>query len=327
MNSIKCPQCGLVSFATAEACKSCGHSFSARTATPARYYHVAAGYDFTSGPPRSRARLAAIVGAVLLVLIGVGIFFVQRKLAEYFDMTPIYAKTISESEQFKAPVTVRINRQQIAPTFGLIGNNIPAGIAVQEAYVLEAQGLLSLEIKTTEQRGEPFYNYSPNYDQRGYTSGYSQGPPKYLVTKTNHLLIRLTAKGQQEAVNWQETEEPYQFMNSSPQNISWWRVPIGEREFVRIESVSQRGKEAGKEFMYVEFIWRWRPNKLGEAFDMSSEAFRALPDKARAAATAARWNSQTEFRAHARMELFAGRWELAEIIFPNEMMNKIISGG
>ncbi|MFY9620723.1 MAG: hypothetical protein WAQ99_13010 [Pyrinomonadaceae bacterium] len=250
----------------------------------------------------------ALVAILAVIGSGIaGVVVIRAKLNKYLDKTPGYMAGISNSLEFTQPVTVRVNQNEIEP-FQLpkefnYQSGRKAGKAVKTAYIFEALGLLQMSTETTtETRNDP----------------YSGGNPRHIETfdlKHERLIIALTHKGREEAINWRETDEPYQAERSERLiPVSWWRIPIGARLVTRIESAT----ETDQNTVNVAFRWRWVPSKLGEYFDCSGAAFQSMPDKARDAVLSLGWNSQTDYSAYATLRRVGPFWEATQIVFMNE---------
>lgn len=313
MNATKCSKCGFVGFPDGEACKRC-HS----------------PLDFTRSdlwmPAQNsehRGSRAKVTAAVLLVISAIVAFIVivPAKLTKYFDKTPQYISAISSFEKFREPVTVRVNRVELpnqGNSFFAPTEKKPASL-VKAAEVLEAAGLLQTSVETTVRTVKVGRTIGSFYHDP-FTGVTSIEPSEDILrdVKTDTVIITLTEKGRQEAANWKEVDEPYE--NRGSETLPWWRIPIGEREILRVESVTPGPNESGNETEMVSFRWRWRPNNLGASFDLSNLAFNALPPNAQAAVKELGHNSQTEAFGQATLRKQYGRWECVDIIFPSELI-------
>jgi hypothetical protein len=297
LHSAKCPDCGLVNFASASACKRCGADLP-RSASAA---------DGPAPDPWGADRVAAAgrpKGVGLLVLAGFGTVVAAAAAVILFvrlTAPPPYARLIRDSEQFRAPVTIKVNQEPFAEDRQWLGRP-----AVPEAYVLESLGLLDIDtrVKTTVERGTR--PYVPDNDIiRGLAA-----PPEPVYKTEVTVNISLTEAGREAAAGWESVEE-----GERPFKTSWWRVPVGVREFVSVESVKPWDAYAdGREARLVQFRWRWRPNELGSAFDRHSPKGRSLPTEARDSALA-KWGSADERIGLAAFERDGEGWKLAEVFF------------
>ncbi|MFY9620722.1 MAG: hypothetical protein WAQ99_13005 [Pyrinomonadaceae bacterium] len=147
MKALKCSKCGFVGFAEEGFCKSCGWSkdFNDQTTMLA-----AAKAEKRSNRFGFKFKLAVALFA--FIAIAAGVVVAHFKLTKYFDKTPLYLAAISNSERFREPLTVRVNRKQLpagGTDLSLLGKGSKAGSAVKAAEVLEALGLLTMSIETS----------------------------------------------------------------------------------------------------------------------------------------------------------------------------------
>jgi hypothetical protein len=296
MNSLKCARCGLVYLVRDNpSCPRCGTLNEV-------------------GPPPAESRrgawgaLAAL--ACTLLLVGGCAFYYLRP-----EPPPAYVEAIRSSEQFKRLATVRVNRAPLNMPDGRSGAVLgPNGSGERgvtaAAYVLEARGLLSFTNRTMEHRSTMESN---QYSEHVYSNGartYTALPPHEIVTKTRHLVISLTPSGEKEAEGWGETEEAY----GGRPDVRFWRVPIGEAEFVGIGQVIDGPGEGGVRKLSAEVIWRWRPSWLGQSFDAGGQVMGLLPEKARAEAARMGLDSSAELKAWAQLEPTAdGGWRVLSV--------------
>lgn len=312
MKATKCPRCKFVGFADGNLCKRCGQSL-----------------DWT--PPEAESSKGgssslvtkAVLAFFLIVGLVVGFFIVRAKVTKYFDPTTEYLAAITNAKEFKDPLTIRVNREELtsAPNPGNTSLAKKAGRTVKSAQVLEAAGYLTTSIdkaKLTQRTGTI---YVTTVDQYGGARG-AHTEEAYAEVESARLEIMLTKKGQQEAVNWKETEESYgagSYWNgkTASQTLPTWRIPIGEREMVGIDSVKQLPWSAEFETVQIKFRWRWHPNHIGEYFDAMSAAFNALPDSAQKAAASLGIKSQTDYQGEVTMQKRGGIWEIGDIKFLN----------
>lgn len=314
MKATKCSKCGFVGFADQGLCKRCGNSVDLND-------HAPVGYG--SHVEKSRHglwfKLKIVLGIAAIV---VGAVVGYYKLTKYFDKTPLYLAAIRNFEKFKEPVSVRVNRKEITPPPTLSSYVRPedkkAGSAVAAADVLEALGLIAFSVETSVRA------VSGTFTPPGFKENFRD-------VKSKTLKIELTEKGRQEAANWKEADEPLSpFTSMDPlqgkQVLPWWIVPIGDREIVRIESVTPAPAESDLETVSINFRWRWRPNKLGESFDLSNGVYMTLPTKAQQAVTSLNMSSQSENFGIAKLHKKYGNWECVEISFSGDLLRKVIPG-
>lgn len=323
MKVVKCPQCGFVGLADEGFCKSCGWDIELK------YPGGRANVPQSDKPGRGlKFKLNVIFAVLAIAAIISGIAVAHVKLTKYFDKTPLYLAAISNSEKFREPVTIRVNRKQIPAyaqyNFRGVVEEKKAGTPAQTAYVLESLGLLTMSVETSistvslgKRESYGLYVGSTMISAPG-------SEEKFADVKSSTLMISLTDKGRQEAESWREVDEPLSNVAGSPDTqhvLPWWRIPIGEREILRVESVTLTNESQGETVM-VTFRWRWRPNKLGESFDLSNPVFNVLPPKAQTAVKDLGQSSQTEGYGLATLKKQYGRWECLDVTFPSEMVLK-----
>lgn len=327
MKAVKCPTCQFVGFPVADKCKSCDGSldsskFTAPTVPEVRYV--------SEEPSGSRNKLVLVGVLGVGLLIGVG-YIAKQKLDQYWDPTPAYVAAITNTEDFKNPVTIRVNRQQIKTTFDYsmaqFGGTAKPGTSVKAADVLEAIGLLTKSIDTTVRTAKNAVpQWLPQYDHNGGAI-YKNAQSTFYEVKSEHLSIQLTEKGRQEAVNWKETDEPYLNVGIDAKTIPWWRIPIGDHEFVRIETIKPAPADGGVELRLITFRWRWRPNKMGEHFDPQSAAYQLMGNATQHAAATLQWDSKTEYLGNATLLKRGDKWEVTDMKFMNEESPKSVLSG
>ncbi|HWN10851.1 MAG TPA: hypothetical protein VNO50_16555 [Pyrinomonadaceae bacterium] len=328
MKAVKCPNCQFVGFPLANNCKSCGRSLDLPKFTAPNIPEVSYESEETSGSRKKLLGVAALLGVAFLI--GGG-YFAKQKLDQYWDPTPGYVAAITSAEDFKNPVTIRVNRRQIKTSFDYslthFGGASKPGTAVKAADVLEAIGFLTKSIDTTVRTAKSAVpQWLPQFDAQGGAI-YKNAQPTLHEVKSEHLAIQLTEKGKQEAVNWKETDEPYLNVGSEAKTIPWWRIPIGDHELVRIESVKPAPADGGVELMLITFRWRWRPNKLGEHFDPQSAAYQLMGNATQQAAATLKWDSKTEYLGHATLLKRGDKWEVTDLKFMNEESAKSVLSG
>lgn len=296
MNSLKCAHCGLVYLVRGNpSCPRCG-TFN------------------EAGPPPEQARGGALgalaaLGCLLLIIAGTAFYYLRP------ERPPAYVEAIRSSEQFGRLATVRVNQAPLGSPDGRVSLNMSGDTIVGErgvtlaAYVLEARGLLSFSETTTEQRRPGVTQYVPDIRANGAVH-YKSVPGEDTVLKSRHLRIRLTPTGEQEAKGWSETEEAH----GGRPDVRFWRVPVGEAEFVRVGQVLDGPGEGGGRELSAEVVWRWRPNWLGQSFDAGGQVIGLLPEKARAAAARLGLDSSAELKAWAKLEPTAdGGWRVLSV--------------
>lgn len=247
---------------------------------------------------------------MLAALVGVGLGAYSYRYRIWYGKDAPYALLIRESEQFRKPVTVTVNRGSLRiPT--LIAGEAPVKAfgegSSPAACVLEARGLVLFGVNTTEETRPSSSSFGFQFPDVSRDSNVAvkvtpAPTPPDVVQRVDRVSITLTPQGQKESADWTES------------NASYWRIPIGEREVFKIEKAGEVRSEFGAEKLDVEFTWQWLPNGLGEAFDTDGSGVASLPDRARAAARELNWGSAKAYRAVARLERRAGgEWRVTDI--------------
>jgi hypothetical protein len=87
-----------------------------------------------------------------------------------------------------------------------------------------------------------------------------------------HVSLEAIGNGQAQSANW----EPYE---NKKQGAVGWKVPVGERELLRIVQVMAvpdgviPSSRDTSESLVVSFTWKWKPNELGKSFDKGSPSY------------------------------------------------------
>lgn len=239
MTNTVCPNCGFKNKSVATNCLRCYASLAGVAA------EVFAERRHSAGNLKNKiVRGAGLAVALFVSIVGVAALY-RVKVAS--DQRAAFASAISSASMFKEPVTVQAGWYSY--------NNPETNRFDQEAtpaaYVLDRLGLLHV-------RNEVFSD--PGEEQISEATG--QGAVSY-----NHITLQLTEAGQSQAATWKA------YPNTDPKK-NGWRVPIGEREFMKIKWVQALPEgEALKDEALVAFTWRWKPNETGRAFDKSSSSF------------------------------------------------------
>lgn len=293
MNSLKCTHCRLVYIVRGDdpSCPRCG----------------AANEPEPEPPAEGRGSLGALaaLACALLLAAGGAVYYLRP------GPTPAYVEAIRASEQFRRLATVRVNQEPLgrpgAASLKVSGDTFGREEGVTfAAYVLGERGLLSIGHETTVSRMPPMQQYQLRMRTGPGGVTYEESVP-YTVregyeSKHRYLTVSLTPAGEREAEGWDETEEFY----AGHPKVPFWRVPVGEAEFVRLGQVLDGPGADGERRLTVEVVWRWRPNLLGQTFDKGGAVIGLLPEKARAAAARLGLSSDAELRAVAELEPTAG---------------------
>jgi len=263
---------------------------------------------------RQGSRLKGIAVVLVLLTGGAFLFIVPAKLTQYLDKNHLYVEAISNDDKFKAPVTILVNRMEIPGAANEVVNESDrqARSAALAADVLEAAGLLTMSAdkrgRTTPQRPEDIPLKDPTMIRTLRTTNEA----RLRNPRVETLLIQLTDKGHTEAASWTEVDEPARTGYYVGTAIPWWRIPIGKRELLGIDSANVVS-ERQESMKMVYFKWRWLPNKLGEFFDYSNPGFAGQSPQVQAAVRTLRWNSQTEYQGVAKMRLSGETWKVVEL--------------
>ena len=305
MNSVRCPQCGLVNFVTAESCKRCRASFATAPGggdAPAEMTYVPEG----EGASLFSAKRVTL-GAAALVCVGLVLLVYQGVVPSPFG-PPDYAKLIRESKPFREPVKVRVNRAPLPPAlpsanaggFPSVPQSAQGG-AMGAAYVLEGLGLLRIGTSSHEVVS-PFD--APTF--KGKEIVWSKRKIEYVSS------ISLTERGIRESAGWEEFDAP-QMQGLGGESLPWWGVPVGSREFVKVVSTRAASWKDGGDGVEVVFAWRWKPNQIGEAYRRDSPVQQSLTGEARRIAESMGARAHAEFEATAQLVRDGGGWKVAAI--------------
>jgi hypothetical protein len=289
MSNLECTQCGLAYLSSVASCPRCGKK--------------------SPGAAASRPLFWTAAWVLLVVVGGVAYYFWHAR-------TPAYVEAIRSSAQFKRLATVRVNQSAVPNPAGQFTNDAatfgpPLGVTLA-ACVLEARGLLAFDATINETRTKGLAPFA----MMGANGRPVSAPAPDIVTKSKSLDIRVTDIGRKDAVGWSETDEFY-----NGRSRRFWRVPVGEAEFVRVGQVLERPGEDGTVKATVEVFWRWHPNWIGQAFDAGSQVFALLPEKARKAAAGLNLDSRGERRAFAELERTTDGWKVVSVYQLNEVVN------
>jgi hypothetical protein len=244
-------------------CASCGLNNKASQLNCIRCYASLDGLPVstvvTESPGQSGIplwiKLSAGAGVlvVLLVLVGaLAVFFSARK-----SISGKYAhleNAVRISPNFNVPVTVEAGR------YGYW--DMDAARSDQEAtpaaYTLAHLGLVYIHTG--------FYSdVSPTVTNTGKViiDPHSGIVPKHY----RHVSLEWMGNAQAQSASW----ETYEVKKDGKVG---WKVPIGEREFLRIVQVMPvpEGMPSSDTVM-VSFTWKWKPNEMGQAFDKGSPSY------------------------------------------------------
>ena len=288
MDVIKCSHCGCIGLPYGSCCKRCRQPLTVQSLQSSNSGLI----------NRLPTRIHLLAAGAILIGIVAGVVVVGAQLKKYFDPTPTYLEAIRKSRKFEEPVTLRVTRKPIPvsdiSSGGVFGTRTRTVIVTKTAAVLRTLGLLTIR-KTTS-------STTTNLGDSGLT----------IDSRGEHIEISLTEKGQEEAVNWRTTEEPYP---GASEKALWWHVPIGSREITRMEAVN---KTMLPDMVDVEVHWRWHPSKLGEGFDCSGSTFGYLSQKEQDFVRSLGWNSQSEYTAQVRLRRVGDVWQVEWVDSPIE---------
>ena len=253
---VRCAGCGLNNKPTQTNCIRCYASLAGLPVSTI----------FVEGPSPNGLSLGISIPLWMKLAAGGGVLFVVLLAALAFTVF-VSTKTrilnryahlenaIRVSPSFNVPPTVDVSRYTYYDENG--GQQQEATPA---AYTLAHLGLLYVHIGM-------YSDVSPNYNSQGkivmdpFTG---IGPRAY-----RHVSLELVGAGQAQSANW----EPYEIKKDGKVG---WKVPIGERELLRVVEVKTLGEMQGdgtSENLVVSFTWRWKPNEVGRAFDKASPSY------------------------------------------------------
>jgi hypothetical protein len=257
MPYLQCPKCGLSNWSTHRQCLRC------YTPLPA--------IDGSAGPqptvpfyhqnPRRKKLLIGVALVALLVVIGGGVLTYSlprnKKVANPY---PAIETALRDSSEFNIPVVVEAGRYKFYNQDE--GRRVDQE-ATPEAYALDSLGLLYIH--------HGMYADAPM--TRNKDGGYVIDPLSGAPYQYKHVELEITQNGQAQSAVW----DPYENKKDAKDG---WRVPIGERELVRVVQVVKNylGQPIS-DAAWVSFTWRWKPNELGQSFDKRSPSYRVTSER------------------------------------------------
>jgi hypothetical protein len=327
MANVRCSHCGLLNFADAAGCKRCKSALPEPPAEVAAVEVAAvevasadfASADFASAKvaPAGAARAYApdvrtlrLLVALALAAVAVFVAYSFRHRV-WYGRNAEYAILIRDSEVFRAPITVEARRQTTNHSTGAEHDQFVARLLSDPVSVLEARGLVRMmPVKTGEELAASV-PVSPGWRPSG--PGDPGQLPTYrdIMRRYETTSFEVTPAGREAAADWKEQKDG---------DDDTWLVPIGRREVYGIHSVYDASREAdGTETRKVFVRWRWVPNDVGKAFDVSGWGFSSLPDKGRLAAEAMKFSSAEVYLATACLERRAGgEWVVKRLDTAND---------
>jgi len=281
MDNVRCAHCGFLNFADAGECKRC----------KARIGVELPGFESYRAPRRRALRW--LVALALAAAAGYAVYAYRHRL--WYGPEAPYAVAITDSEQFRAPLTVSAGQKVTAPNFTGGPTNRVEG-SPDAVYVLEARGLVKFGPVSSAER---VTGRVTSHDLRD-----PEAPPVMSEIKVRYdsARVELTPEGEEAAEAWEDAGD------------GTWLVPIGSREVFKVLKVGEVEAASGVETCEVEFSWRWVPNELGKAFDRNYVDFVMLPEAARGAVAALNWSTAHAYRATALLEREpGGEWRVRAI--------------
>lgn len=248
---IQCPGCGLNNKASQANCIRC-------------YASLADLPTFTVAVERPKSRgiplwlkLAGVGGVLLVVLVAVAaVALVMTAKKSYSNRYAHFENAIRVSSKFKEPVTEDVGRYSYydSESGGFQQEATPS------AYKLSELGLIYIHVGN-------FSDVPTNYNSQGKVV---IDPSTGLVPHSyRHITLEPIGKGQADSVNWESYED-------KKDGKVGWKVPIGERELLRVVQVMSVREMSGggaSEDMVASFTWRWKPNEVGQAFDKANPSY------------------------------------------------------
>lgn len=200
-------------------------------------------------------KLSAGAGVLVVLLVAAAAFTLV--LSARKAVSGRYAhleNAVRISPNFTVPVTVDAGRY----AYWDMENAKSEQEATPAAYTLAHLGLIYIHTGTS-------FNVSPNYNSQGKMV---IDPNTGIVPQeTRHVSLELIGDGPAQSANW----EPYEIKKDGKVG---WKVPVGEREFLRIvEVMSMPEGVASADTVVVSFTWKWKPTLLGQSFDKGSSAY------------------------------------------------------
>lgn len=169
-------------------------------------------------------------------------------------------KMIAESADFKQPDVVEFvqgnisigrnkgsveSKSESEPEAEAVQRRVASHYAAHPQMAVAARfELIEAQVKRTNEKPEPMTA----------ASSYWFFDERYTVTEKGRRM-------------WQELGLP----------ASETSVPIAEKQLVEVTGVTKQGDAV----LLVEYKWKWKPNRVGEALDSSTKEFNRLPEKTR----------------------------------------------
>lgn len=191
------------------------------------------------------------------------------------------AAAIQNSTLFAKPVTLEAST----------GANF-ADIPNPEAYTLRDAGLLTFHYEPVSEP-EPLSSAEPN--------------PLFFRTMRRTALerirdqpvLRLIPKDMGATRDWQAFEDREHHRHG-------WTVPVGTRELIELTSIEEADTDA-----QVQFTWKWKPNEVGQHFDISEQVPQSAPRWKRKSNPKLR--SEFPFKGTAELIRTGNGWEVKTI--------------
>lgn len=212
------------------------------------------------------------------------------------EATEYQAGLIQASAQFTTPPAVTFVERSAEPA---------AGVEVLEALGLVRCRTEAMTLRRTASGEEVWSEDAMMIEE-----------PKGAAVVLRHDITttELTGNGIVESAAWQ-TYKAWEPSLGPWRESKGWRVPLGEREFVRVRRSYPKSGGA-LDVTAVEFTWRWKPNTLGRRFDASRDEFKTLPSTAQQNAMRLAFNDSTKLHeATATLRFDGAFWSVQEIDF------------
>jgi hypothetical protein len=289
MNSNKCFQCGFVSARSNEACKRCGASFKAAPGNAQK----------SVGPRELKVAACFVIAIVTLIM---GIRFMLSLFSSKNPTPSELASLLNSTDAIKSPITFSIETEMTETSAsGNLSRSNFEGYA--QGHVLEHFGLadasfsvskadkqmcyrFDYKILSEQERIELWRSYAPRPEIKD-PDGYNEKCYDVWNYRTTVKLIDPSTVSKSSMLEslWtvSDISDPPPDLKQLNTRKDSWRdgsshdssVPIGSVEIVEVSDIVPGDQ---KDKYIVGFKYRFKPNSLGELFDVSSPIHKKMPE-------------------------------------------------
>ena|GEM_PF-2475329 len=246
-------------------CASCGLNNKASQLNCIRCYAALQGLPVSSVSAESPSgfiiplwvKLSAGAGVLVVLLVAAAAFTLVLSARKAGSGRYAHLENaVRISPSFNEPVTVDAGRY----AYWDMESAKSEQEATPAAYTLAHLGLIYIHTGRS-------FNVSPNYNSQGKMV---IDPNTGIVPQeTRHVSLELIGNGPAQSADW----EPYEIKKDGKVG---WKVPIGEREFLRVVQVMSLPEgvvSSSSDSLMVSFTWKWKPTELGKSFDKGSPSY------------------------------------------------------